>query len=406
MINYYKMNKYIKIVAFLFIPILFFTASSCKKSDSATVKPIITLPVLTCEDVAKPRMTTAGLMRFIVGVDIAPVADASATFSVVAGTALSPKNFTATTGTVTFAAGQNTAYIDVAVTGDSLRQADLQFTVQFSDPKNCTLGTTTAKGTIGTMDGTYLTTNDAGYVSPASYVGYTLVWSDEFTGNTINTGFWNFETGGNGWGNHELENYTNRAKNSFQSNGKLIIEARSEQYNGNNYTSAKMTTQGKKAFTFGRIDIRAKLPVTKGMWPALWMLGSNISTINWPSCGEIDMMELIGTYPGKIFGTGHYADNASMHQSKGGNVSLNGEDFSQNFHVFSIIWVKDSIQWLLDDKVYFTMDAATAGSSNYPFNKDFFFIFNVAVGGDWPGAPDASTGFPQRMFVDYVRVFQ
>ena len=400
------MNKAINIKNFLFLLILFSLGGSCKKSADATIKPTSALPVLTCADVIKPRMTTDGLMRFNVSVDIAPTADASATFSVVAGTTISPKNFTAATGTVTIAAGQNTGYIDVAVKGDSLRQADLQFTVQFSVPKNCTLGTITAKGTIGTMDGTYLTTNDAGYVTPATYAGYTLVWSDEFTGNTINTATWNFETGGNGWGNHELENYSNRPQNSFQSNGKLIIEARSEQYNGNNYSSARMTTQGKKTFTYGRIDIRAKLPVNKGMWPALWMLGSNISTVNWPACGEIDIMELIGSNPSKVYGTGHYANNAGTHDSRGGNVSITAEDFSQNFHVFSIIWVKDSIKWLLDDKLYFTMDATTTGTTNYPFNKDFFFIFNVAVGGDWPGSPDASTGFPQRMFVDYVRVFQ
>ena len=398
------MNIGLKLYSLLLI--LLCITTSCKKAGDATVKSVATLPVLTCEDVAKSRMTTSVLMRFNVSTDIAPTTDASAAYSVVAGTALSPKDFTAGTGTVTIAAGQKTGYIDVLITGDSLRQPDMQFILQFSAPKNCTLGTTTAKGTISSIDGTYLPTDDAGFNTPATYPGYTLAWSDEFTGNTINTAFWNFETGGNGWGNNELENYTNRSQNSFQSNGQLIIEARKEAYAGNNYTSARMTTQGKKTFTFGRIDIRAKLPVSKGMWPALWMLGSNISSVNWPACGEIDMMELVGSFPGRVSGTAHYADNAGKHDSRGSNISITGEDFSQKFHVFSIVWVKDSIQWLLDDKVYYTMAANATGTSNYPFNKDFFFIFNVAVGGDWPGAPDGSTIFPQRMFVDYVRVFQ
>ena len=400
------MIKGFKLCSFLFVLSLLCSATSCKKAGDTTVKAASTLPVLTCEDVVKTRMITNGLMRFNVSVNITPTADASATYTLVAGTALSSKDFIGATGTVTIAAGQNTAYIDVAVTGDSLRQPDLQFTVQFTSPKNCTLGTTAAKGTISTMDGTYLPTDDAGYTTPLTYPGYTLTWSDEFAGNTINTSFWNFETGGSGWGNNELENYTNRSQNSFQSNGKLIIEARKEAYAGNNYTSTRMTSQGKKVFTFGRIDIRAKLPVSKGMWPALWMLGSNITSVSWPACGEIDMMELVGSNASKIYGTAHYADNTGKHDSRGGSVSLTGEDFSQKFHVFSIIWVKDSIQWLVDDKAYYTMAANSTGTSNYPFNKDFFFIFNVAVGGDWPGAPDSSTIFPQRMFVDYVRVFQ
>ncbi|MCW3088968.1 MAG: family 16 glycosylhydrolase [Ferruginibacter sp.] len=385
---------------------LLYISSSCKKAGDPAPTPVTSSPVLTCPDVSVNRTSSAAVLRFYVNLSATSTSEASAKYSLVPGTALAPRDFPAAAGIVSIVAGQSMGYIDVPITGDSLRQPDLQFSVQFSEPKNCTLGTTSAKGTIVTMNGTYLTTDDAGFSTPLIYPGYSLIWSDEFTGSSINQSNWNFESGGSGWGNHELEYYTARAQNAFQSNGKLIIEARSEAFGGNLYTSARMTTQNKKQFKFGRIDIRAKLPVTKGMWPALWMLGANISTVPWPACGETDIMEVVGSDPRKLVGTGHYANSAGAHDSRGSSVSLTGEDFSQKFHVFSIIWQLDSIKWLLDDQVYYTMTKSSTGTNNYPFNNDSFFIVNVAVGGDWPGPPDGTTNFPQRMFVDYIRVFQ
>ncbi|MEP7144237.1 MAG: family 16 glycosylhydrolase [Ferruginibacter sp.] len=400
------MKKSFRIGTNVLIAAMFLMALSCKKGDNITPPPVAALPVLSCADISIARATTDAVMHFYVNLNVKGSSDVSAKYTLAPGTALSPRDFTASAGTVTIAAGQTTGYFDVPVTGDSLRQPDLQLTVQFSEPKNCTLGTPSSKGTIVTMNGSYLATDDAGYSTPVSYPGYNLTWSDEFTGNSINQGNWNFESGGSGWGNHELEYYTGRIQNALQSNGKLIIEARNEPFGGSNYTSARMTTQNKKLFKFGRIDIRAKLPVTKGMWPALWMLGSNISSVPWPACGETDIMELVGSDPKKVVGTGHYANSAGTHDSKGGSYSMIGEDFSQKFHVFSIIWEQDSIQWLIDNMVYYTMTKASAGTTAYPFNSEFFFIVNVAVGGDWPGPPDGTTGFPQRMFVDYIRVFQ
>jgi beta-glucanase (GH16 family) len=219
---------------------------------------------------------------------------------------------------------------------------------------------------------------------------------------------WNQETGNGsgGWGNNELEYYTSSTKNTFLSNGNLVIEARKEPIGGFNYSSGRMTTQNKKTFTFGRIDIRAKLPVGKGIWSALWMLGSNISGVGWPACGEIDMMELIGTYPGRVYGTMHWKSSSGVHASKGSEFNLPAGNFSQQFHVFSTSWSPDTIKCLVDDQLYLTVTKTDAGAANYPFNAPQFFIFNVAVGGDWPGPPDTGTTFPQRMFVDYVRVFQ
>jgi beta-glucanase (GH16 family) len=400
------MRKVFNISSRILLVTVVYIAISCKKEDAVVKAPEVVIPVLTCPGVSISRSGTNGVMHFIVNLNVKSTAEVSAKYTLIPGTALSPKDFTASTGTVIVTAGKTSGSFEVPVTGDSLRQPDLQYSVQFSEPKNCTLGTTSSVGTIFTMDGTYLPTDSTGYTTPLFYPGYSLAWSDEFSGNTISQDNWNFESGGSGWGNHELEYYTGRVQNAFQSNGNLVIEARSESFGGNNYTSARMTTQNKKQFKFGRIDIRAKLPVTTGMWPALWMLGANISSVPWPACGETDIMELVGSDSRKVFGTAHYNNSAGTHDSKGGNYAITGEDFSQKFHVFSIIWKQDSIQWLVDDHEYFTTTKALTGTTAYPFNAESFFILNVAVGGDWPGPPGGTTNLPQRMFVDYIRVFQ
>jgi beta-glucanase (GH16 family) len=333
----------------------------------------------------------------------------SVDYSLLDGTATSPGNYVAASGTITIPANQTQAIIDVQIKGDptNLRQANLQFTVQLSNPKFCTVTASTAKGTILTEDGTYLPTDNTGYTTPLTYPGYTLAWSDEFAGANLDLGVWNQEIGNNsGWGNNEQEYYTNSFKNTFLSNGNLIIEARKEALGGFNYSSGRMTTQNKKNFKFGRIDIRAKLSVGKGIWPTLWMLGANISSAGWPACGEIDIMELIGTYPGRVSGTVHWKNSSGNHDSKGTNYNLSSGDFSQQFHVFSIVWAQDIIKWYVDDQLYLTTTNADVGTANYPFNADQFLLFNVAVGGNWPGSPDAATAFPQRMFIDYIRVFQ
>lgn len=243
-----------------------------------------------------------------------------------------------------------------------------------------------------------------GYSSSTSYQDLTLVWQDEFEGSALKTSNWRHELGGNGWGNNELQYY--QEQNTLVENGLLIIKAKSESVGGKNYTSSRIITQEKRAFKYGRVDIRAKLPKGQGIWPALWMLGSNISTVGWPKCGEIDIMEMIGGTgkDNKIYGTVHW-DNAGSYASYGGNQSLtNGQLFADEFHVFSIVWNASSITWYLDDVKYHVIDITPDGLSE--LREEAFFIFNVAVGGNWPGSPDGSTTFPQFMAVDYVRVFQ
>jgi beta-glucanase (GH16 family) len=242
-----------------------------------------------------------------------------------------------------------------------------------------------------------------GYTTPTSYAGMTLVWQDEFTGDQLNTTDWNYETGGTGWGNHELEYY--QQSNTSVRDGYLIIQAKQENAGSQNYTSSRLTTQGKQAFQYARVDIRAVLPKGQGIWPALWMLGSSISTVGWPACGEVDIMELIGG-SGKdntVYGTAHW--DSAGHVSSGNHQSLqNGKIFADDFHVFTIIWNASSITWYIDDIQYFTLPISSDQRS--ALRNEFFFIFNVAVGGDWPGSPDVTTIFPQQMVVDYIRVFQ
>ncbi|HBW85781.1 MAG TPA: glycoside hydrolase [Crocinitomicaceae bacterium] len=244
-----------------------------------------------------------------------------------------------------------------------------------------------------------------GYSTPLTYPGLSLVWNDEFDGTTLSSD-WTYDigTGSSGWGNNELQYYTN--DNVQVSNGLLQITAKSESFNAQDYTSTRIKTQGLKSWKYGRVDVRAALPYGKGIWPAIWMLGDNITSVGWPACGEIDIMELIGgagLNDRTVHGTAHWS-NAGAHASFGNSRSLASGKFADEFHVFSIVWNQNSITWMVDDVVYNTLDVTPAELSE--FQEKFFLIMNVAVGGNWPGSPDETTVFPQTMYVDYVRVFQ
>lgn len=246
-----------------------------------------------------------------------------------------------------------------------------------------------------------------GYVSPLEYEGMELVWNDEFEGSFLNTSNWTFEEGGWGWGNQESQYYT--PNNATIGGGVLTIEARKENYEGSEYTSSRIISQDKQSFQYGRVDFRAKLPQGQGIWPALWMLGDNFATSGWPRCGEIDIMEMIGGSgrENTVHGTCHWFVDGECnngHCSEGKGTTLNSGTFSDEFHVFSIIWDENQIEFLVNNVPYNTFSIVDATRSE--FRGKFFFIMNVAVGGVWPGYPDDSTVFPQQMQVDYVRVFQ
>lgn len=246
-----------------------------------------------------------------------------------------------------------------------------------------------------------------GYISPLTYQGYELVWNDEFDGSNIDPSNWVFETGTGcpdlcGWGNNELQYY--RQENAWVEEGVLTIEAREESYQGSNYTSARMKTQDKRSFRYGRIDIRALLPMGQGIWPALWMLGNDIITVGWPKCGEIDIMEMIGGNgrENQVYGTVHW--DIDGHVNAGGSYRKQSGTFADEYHVFTIIWDPTTIKWFVNDKQFYVIDITPDHMTE--FHQDFFFIFNVAVGGNWPGSPDPTTVFPQQMRVDYIRVFK
>jgi hypothetical protein len=390
---------------FIFFSFIIVFHSGCSKKSNT---PAETLPVAKINNVSRDRDTIAVTFHFSVTLDKAPANDVTIHYTTVAATAQENKDYIPVSGTLTIASGLKQATIDVEVTGDSARKSNQVFYVQLDNPKNCKLGTgSKGTGTIINENGLYFPVDNAGYSTPGTYAGYSLVWSDEFNGSTVNSANWSFESGNNnGWGNNELENYTSRTQNAFVSQGNLIIEARQESYQGNNYTSARMITKGNKVFTFGRIDIRAKLPKGKGMWPALWLLGSNIDAVGWPACGEIDMMELLGQETNKIYGTLHWGADFASHLSKGTTYTLSSGSFDEEFHVFSLIWKQDSIKMYVDDTEFFSAVKNDIAGNNDPFNNSFFFIFNIAVGGNFPGNPDGTTTFPQRMVIDYIRVFQ
>jgi beta-glucanase (GH16 family) len=251
---------------------------------------------------------------------------------------------------------------------------------------------------------------------PQRGTGYTLVWSDEFNtadGSQPDTTKWTYDIGGKGWGNNELESYTNRAQNVQIQNGNLVITAQRENYTGSdgtprNYTSARLKTQNLFAQAYGRFEARIKIPKGQGIWPAFWMLGNDVGSVRWPQCGEIDIMENIGKEPGMVHGSLHGPGTVGSTSDMTSSFSLPaGQHFSDDFHLYAVEWEAGTVRFYVDANLY-----ATFSSSQWPaegewvFDHPFFIIINVAVGGKWPGAPDATSAFPQTMLVDYVRVYK
>lgn len=227
--------------------------------------------------------------------------------------------------------------------------------------------------------------------------GWKLVWSDEFTEPAINASKWSFEVGPANV-NSELEYYSNAPRNAFIENGSLVLRAIKENVGGRNYTSAKLHTRRKGDWLYGRIEVRAKLNRGKGLWPAIWMMPTDNAYGGWPSSGEMDIMESLGHQSNRIYATVHW--NSGGHQMQGSNKTLASGSFADDYHVFGYEWDAGVQRWYLDDVLWFT---TTRG---HPFDKRFYLILNVAVGGSWPGNPDGTTIFPNDMAVDYVRVFE
>jgi beta-glucanase (GH16 family) len=235
--------------------------------------------------------------------------------------------------------------------------------------------------------------------SVVSAQNWQLVWQDEFTSSISSDWVFEIGTGSNGWGNNELQYY--RRENATIENGQLVITAKQESFGGKSYTSARMKTQGKKSWTYGKIEARIAMPSFTGAWPAFWMLGSNISSIGWPSCGEIDIMEHINTNP-EVHGTVHWAAANGSHASYGSTTNVG----VTAYHVYSIEWDASAIKWFVDGVQYNVINIANGVGNTGAFQKDFFLLLNFAIGGDWPGFTVNNGGLPAKMYVDYVRVYQ
>jgi beta-glucanase (GH16 family) len=231
-------------------------------------------------------------------------------------------------------------------------------------------------------------------------------WSDEFDGAanaSPDRSKWTYDLGNNnGWGNQELEAYTSSLDNvRLDGQGHLVIRAVSTP---TGFTSARLKTQGLFTMQYGRVEIRAKLPAGQGLWPALWMLGANITTVGWPQCGEIDIMENVGREPGTIHGTVHGPGYSGGNGVSSSFTLPGGQRVFDEFHVYAVQWTASSIAFSVDGTPYATVTPASLRGNAWVFNTPFFLIVNVAVGGTFPGSPDGTTTFPQEMVVDYVRV--
>lgn len=235
-----------------------------------------------------------------------------------------------------------------------------------------------------------------------------LVWADEFNGSGLpDTTRWSYDTGGHGWGNNEKQFYTNqRSGNARVEGGKLIIEAHKEAFNGGEYTSARLVTKNKGDWKYGRVEVKAKLPQGRGIWPAIWMLPTDWKYGGWPKSGEIDIMEFVGYLPDSLYGSIHTgAFNHAIGTNKTGSVFR--KDLSTAFHVYAIEWSPKEIQFYIDGERYYRFPNNGTGSDAWPFDQAFHLLLNVAVGGNWGGKLGVDdTIFPQRMEVEYVRVYQ
>lgn len=236
---------------------------------------------------------------------------------------------------------------------------------------------------------------------------FKMVWNDEFDAEgRPDSAKWGYDLGGHGWGNNELQFYTDRNENVRIENGILIIEARKESYDSNQFTSARVVTKNKGDWKYGRVEVKAKIPDGRGTWPAIWMLPTLGRRMSWPMDGEIDIMEHVGFNKGHIHGTVHTeAYNHNKGTQRGAEIII--KDATEEFHVYSIVWNADNIEWLVDDEKYHTFKNEQTSQEEWPFDNPFHLILNIAVGGNWGGKEGVDDSiWPRRMEVDWVRVYQ
>lgn len=392
------MNKYFLLIIILG---LFSCGEQVEKMESIT-------PEITISSTFTSERDEAFDLTVEISLSELATSTVSVDYNTVSKTAKGGVDYEESFGTIEVPAGQRIQSFTISILADESTEIEEYFLILLDNPINATISRGRAIVMIADTDKAQ---NDVGegHITSKSQDGYDLVWSDEFDGEILDESSWTYEIGDGcdrnlcGWGNNELQDYTSDPENISLQDGILTIKA--EKKLAGSFTSSRIITKDKREFKFGRIDIRAKLPRGQGIWPAVWMLGSNIDDVSWPACGEIDIMEMVGHEPERSHGTAHWGNVGEGSQFRGSSFSLR-EDFAERFHVFTLLWTNNSIQWYVDETLFHTITNNDTKGYNYPFNSDFFFIMNVAVGGNWPGNPDETTEFPQSMEVDYIRVFQ
>jgi beta-glucanase (GH16 family) len=388
----------------LFVLLSILYSLSCSSSE----EPAPDTPQVEVGDISKTEGDDGiTVVDFNIGLAKAVAEDVILKYATDDASAFQGLDYKKASGQITIPAGSAEASISLEIVADLIKEGNEQFKLLLSSDMDVEFNKGTVLVTIGNDD-TQLPYDTEDYETPASYAGWSLAWADEFDGTEINTEWWTHEIGNgdNGWGNNELEYYTDATENSRIEDGKLVIEARDDSWNGQKYTSARMITRDKKSFASSRTDIRARLPFGQGIWPTLWMLGNNLGDKGWPACGEIDIMELVGHQPATSHATVHWGSSFDNHKYTGKGYNLSGEIFNDRFHVFTVVREFNRMWFYIDDVLFYEFSSKDLQGQPNPFNESFFFIFNVAIGGNWPGSPDETTVFPQFMKVDYIRVFE
>lgn len=397
-------------IKYIFLPILLLFIVSCGSDDgTGPTGPVVPsmddLPTLRISDMRTQEPSPSLTIRVVLNeITVDPI---EVGYEIVGGTAEPGVDFVGANSTVTIEANTNAAEIILELIDDDIKEVDETIMVRILRAEGANIVTGEARIILRDNDRSVLT--EEGYSTSEEQFGYNLAWQDEFNGSEIDESSYNFELGDGcpnicGWGNNEMQVYSDQLEHASVQNGTLIIRA-TEDADGN-FESARITTKDKRFFQYGRIDVRAKITRGQGMWPAIWMLGQSIDDVGWPASGEIDIMENIGHEAATAHGTAHWGPQGRGYSTFSGSSITLDEDLAERFHVFSIVWEEDMIEWYVDETKFFTLTAASTGNEAYRFNDDFFFIFNVAVGGNFPGPPDSTTEFPQQMEIDYIRVFQ
>lgn len=394
-----------KLKKFLFLLFIFNLGCSSNNSEVPEPSPV-TQPSVSVNGSTLFENANSGRLQFEIRASETLTNAVSVTYTISGVTAEPDKDFMGSTGTIEIPVGSNSASIAVPIIDDEVNEINEKLMITLTEATNATINTATAIGII--QDDDEPTYTEDGYETAMSHFGYELEWSDEFDGTALDTDVFNYDLGDGcpdlcGWGNNELVVYTDEPEHIWLTDGQLVIQATKE--GSSNFKAAKIHTKGKQAFQFGRIDIRAKMPEGQGIWPAIWMLGQNIDAVGWPACGEIDIMELVGHTPKITHGTAHWGPQGGPNKSSGASFSLD-EKFSERFHVFSLVWERDEMLWYMDEILMHKVTVSSTQGDLYPFNQAFYLIFNIAIGGNWPGNPDETTVFPQQMVVDYVRYFK